>query len=180
MFDLESLKSFDWRSLQKYASPQAAEDLNAFLEKIPQNTNQTMLIILGVVWGLAGGSGLYTTVQLQQLTELRASLADAKSLQPTVPEVVDVPVKPQEIKEFVEKMNDIYDGLDIKPSGGSVTILAKSTSAYGQFREAISHIQNGGAGWRAKIERLCVGRECDRSPLAIQLKINKVSVKKPG
>ncbi|MCB1531842.1 MAG: hypothetical protein KDJ35_03130 [Alphaproteobacteria bacterium] len=174
------MKSFDWSSLKKYASPKAADDLNDFLEKIPQNTNQTMLIIAGVVWGLAGATGLYTTVQLQQLTELRAELSEAKALQPAVPKIVDKPVDPGQVSAFIDQMKGIYSGLDVKASGGSVTITAESTGYYGQFREAISHVQNGGSGWRVNLDRLCVGRECERSPLAASLKINKVSVDKSG
>ena len=81
---------------------------------------------------------------------------------------------------YVEKTNDVYKGLTIKAQGPSVIITAKSTGYFGQFREAIGHIQNGGSGWRVNIDRLCVGRECDRSSLAAALKINKVSVKTPG
>lgn len=180
VLDLKSLKSFDWRSLKKYASPKASEDLNAFLDKIPQNTNQTMLIVMGIVWGLAGATGLYTTVQLQNLTELRAELAEAKSLQPIVPKIVDKAVNPKQVSTFIEDMKKTYPGLYIKASGGAVTITAKNTGFYGQFREAIGHVQNGGSGWRVNIDRLCVGRECDRAPLAAALKINKVSVDKPG
>lgn len=180
MLDLKSLKSFDWRSLKKYASPKASDDLNNFLDKIPQNTNQTMLIITGVVWALAGGTGLYTTVQLQQLTELRAELAEAKSLKPIVPKIVDVAVNTKQVAEFIEDMKETYAGLDIKASGASVTITSRSTGYYGQFREAVGHIQNGGSGWRVNVDRLCVGRECERSPLAAALKINKVSVDRPG
>lgn len=180
LLDLKSLKSFDWRSLKKYTSPKAADDLNVFLDKIPQNTNQTMLVILGIVWGLAGATGLYTTVQLQKLTELRAELADAKALQPIVPKIVDKSVDSKQVATFIEGVKETYSGLDIKASGGSVTITARTTGFYGQFREAIGHIQNGGSGWRVNVERLCVGRECDRAPLAAALKINKVSVDRPG
>lgn len=180
MLDLKSLKSFDWRSLQKYASPKAANDFNDFLDKIPQNTNQTMLIIAGVIWALAGTTGLYTTVQLQKLTELRAQLADAKSLKPIVPVVADVKVNPKEVTKFVEETKGTYGGLEIKDNGSSVVITAKSTGFFGQFREAIGHVQNGGSGWRVNVERLCVGRECGRAPLAAALKINKVSVNRPG
>ena len=116
MLDLKSLKSFDWRSLKKYASPKASEDLNNFLDKIPQNTNQTMLIIMGVVWGLAGATGLYTTVQLQNLTELRAELAEAKSLKPIVPKIVDKAVNPKQVSEFIEDMRETIN------SGGSPLI----------------------------------------------------------
>lgn len=174
-----SLKSFDWRSLKKFTSPQAAEDLNAFLEKLPQNAGKQMLIIAGVTWAAGGGLGLYTTVQLQKLTELRAQLADAESLKPIVPVVRDVPVNPEEVSKFVEKTKETYGGVDVKANGSAIVITAKSLGQFGEFREAIGHVQNGGSGWRVNVDRLCVGRECDKDPLAAALKINKVSVDKP-
>jgi hypothetical protein len=51
--NLGALKSFDWRALQKYASPKAASDLNTFLEALPQNAGKTMLIIAGIAWAAA-------------------------------------------------------------------------------------------------------------------------------
>lgn len=180
LFDLKSLKSFDWRSLKKYASPKAADDLNIFMDKIPQNTNQTMLIVVGVVWALAGASALYTTVQMQSLTQLRAELSEAQSLKPIVPKIVDKAVDPKQVANFIENMGETYNGLDIKSNGGAVTVRAQSTAFYGQFREAIGHIQNGGSGWRVNIDSLCVGRECARAPLSAALRINKVSVDRSG
>lgn len=180
MINLNDLKSFDWRSLKKYTSPQVSEDLNAFLEKLPQHSGQTMLIIAGVAWAAAGAIGLYTTVQMQQMTEFRAKLQEAQALQPIVPAIRDVPVNAKEVAEFVDKIKLIYTALSIKASGASILVTADSTASFGQFREAIGHIQNGGSGWRVSIDRLCVGRECERVPLAAALKINKVSVNKPG
>jgi len=178
--DLQKLKSFDWRSLKKYASPQVSQDINAFLEKMPQNAGKTMLIIAGVAWASAGAIGLYTTVQMQKMTKFRAELQEAQALQPIVPIIKDVPVNPKKVTEFVDKIKTIYTGLSIKANGAAILVTAENTAAFGQFREAIGHIQNGGSGWRVSIDRLCVGRECERVPLAATLKINKVSVDKPG
>lgn len=178
--DLESFKQtfkkLDWRTLKAMASPRAADDLNTFLEKIPQNTNQAMLVIAAIVWASAGGVGLYTTVQLQKLTELRTELEEAEALKPNVPIIQDVAVNAAAVDSFIEKTKEIYRGLDIKVSGTTVRITAPTTGSFGQFREAISHIQNGGLGWRVSIDQLCVGRECDKFPLTADLKINKVSV----
>jgi hypothetical protein len=176
----KSLKAFDWRSLQKYASPKASGDLNAFLEKLPQNTNQSMLVIAGVSWACAAAMGLYTTIQLQKLTELRGSLQEAEALKPIVPVVKDVPVNKEEVTDFVAKTEATYQGLSFKANGAAILIEAESTGQFGQFREAVGHVQNGGAGWKVNIDRLCVGRECGKKPLAAALKINKVSVDKPG
>lgn len=172
-----SVKNFDWRTLKKYTSPRAADDLNVFLEKLPHNAGQTMLIIAGVSWAIAGGVGLYTTVQLQKLTQVRAELQEAQAVKPIVPKVVDIPVNSKEVEEFVGKIKDIYTSLKITANGPSVSITASSLGAFGQFREAMGHIQNGGSGWNVNIQNFCVGRECERYPLSTSLRINKVSVK---
>ncbi len=177
---LRAFKKFDLAGVvRKSAHPQASADLNAFLEKMPQTVGQTMLIIVGIVWATAGGMGLYTSVQLQTLTEIRAELEESQALKPIVPVVKDVPVNVKEAQVFVDKIKEIYKGLNIRSEGTSVAIAAKSTSQFGQFREAIGHIQNGGSGWRVSISRFCVGRECPAQPLAASLRINKVSVEKP-
>lgn len=176
----QKIKSFDWRSLQKFTSAQAGADLNTFLENMPQNVGKKMLIVAACAWVCAGGLGLYTTVQLQKLTEIRAELEEASALKPNVPSVRDVAVSGAEVQRFIERIKDTYGGLEIKVSGTSILITSNTTASFGQFREAIGHIQNGGSGWRVNIDRLCVGRECDRYPLAASLKINKVSVSQSG
>src|SRR5688572_10167841 len=134
MMDLNSLKSFDWRSLKEYASPQVSEELNAFLEKLPQHAGQTLLIIAGVAWAFAGAIGLYTTVQMQKMTEFRAKLQEAEALKPIVPTITDTSVNPKEVTEFVDKIKTIYTGLSIKANGASILITAENTGSFGQFR----------------------------------------------
>lgn len=174
--DFKSLSNFDWRSLQKYASPQASEDLNKFLEKLPQNSSQLILIVAGIAWGIAGTVGLAVTVKVQELTELQATYEEAQALKPQVPTINDVPVSPDEIKKFAAEISELYTDLEVKPSSSQIDIRAKSLVHFGQFREAIGHVQNGGSGWRVNVERLCVGKECNRQPLAATLKINKVKL----
>ncbi|MCB9988513.1 MAG: hypothetical protein H6868_04155 [Rhodospirillales bacterium] len=173
-------KSFDWRALKKFLDPKAADDLNVFLEKLPQTAGQTVLIAAGIAWTMAAGVGLYTAVQLQTLTELRAELKETSALQPIVPRIKDVPVNRAEVEEFTKTLVQNYPGLSIKTQGAAIYIAAASTANFGQFREAISHVQNGGSGWRVSVERLCAGRECTKDHLAALLKINKVSVDKPS
>jgi hypothetical protein len=172
-------KVFNWRALNKLASPQSAADLNAFLEKLPQHAGQTVLIIAGIAWAAAGAAGIYTTLQLQNLTELRSKLQEAEAVKPVVPIIKDAPLDPKEVKAFVDKMVGLYDQISIRANGSSIIVTGATTGAFSQFREAIGHIQNGGSGWRVTMDRLCVGRECDKQPLAASLKINKVSVEKP-
>lgn len=176
-----NFKSIDWTFLKKLADPKSSGDLNAFLEKIPQNAGQTVLIAAGVAWAAAGAMGLFTTLQVQQMTELRAKLKETQALKPSVPVIKDVPVDKAEIDSLVKTMKAIYTGLDINPGEASIIITSTTTANFGQFREAVGHVQNGGSGWRVSLEKLCVGRECENNQkLGASLKINKVSVESPG
>lgn len=176
-----NLKSFDFRSLQKYLNPQSSEDLNKFLEDLPQHVGQTVLIAAGIAWGIAAALGLYTMIQVQELIELREEFKAAEALKPVVPKIRDVPISPQEVKQFVGKTEKYYNGLKFKQNGSSIIITSNNTSYFGQFREAVGHVQNGGSGWRVSLSKLCVGRECDaQDKLAIALTVNKVSVESPS
>lgn len=171
------LKSFDWRSLRKYADPRAAEDLNVFLENLPKNAGQTVLIAAGIAWASAAGLGLFTSIEAKSLIELRTELREAKALTPVVPKIKDDPVSKAEVEGFVAGARKVYKGLDMKVNGSTLLITSRQTSNFGEFREAIGHVQNGGNGWRVTLDKLCVGRECDKQyKLAVALKINKISV----
>jgi hypothetical protein len=147
---------------------------------MPQHVGQTVLICAGIAWAMAGALGLYTSIQVRQLSELRADLAKAEALQPVVPQIKDSPVSTEEVAAFSEKFSELYEGLTVQVNGSTMTITAGQTSSYAMFREAVSHVQNGGSGWRVKLEKLCVGRECgDQHKLGISLGINKVSVENP-
>ncbi len=174
------LKSFDLAALKKLTDPKLAGDLNAFLEKVPEKAGHAVLIAAGIAWACAAASGLFTTIQVQKLTELRKTVSEAQALVPVVPKISDVPIDAEEVKAFVEKTAKTYDGLTIEANGSNVIITSSSTSNYGEFREAVGHVQNGGSGWRVTLQKLCVGRECDQSyQLAASLAINKVSVENP-
>ena len=172
------LKNFNWRSLNKYFSSSAASNLNVFLEKLPHTAGQSALVAAGIAWAAGAAIGLYGTVQAKNLSELRASLKDTEALKPSVPKVRDVPIPQTEIKTFATTLAGTYTGLQVRQQGASLAITAPTTSAFGQFREAIGHVQNGGTGWRVTVEKLCVGRECPQNKLEAELKINKVSVEK--
>lgn len=173
---MKQLAKFDWRSLGKYMSPKAIDDMNHFLEKMPQNTNKALLIAAGVIWAVAASLGLYTTVKMQEFSKIAMEREEAKALVPKVPSIQDKPVDAKLIAAFVEELQDTYKGLEIKGNSANIVIRAKSTAQFGEFREAIGHVQNGGSGWRVNIDRLCVGKECQQFPLAASLKINQVSV----
>ena len=56
-------------------------------------------------------------------------------------------------------------------------ITSTRTTNFGEFREAIGHVYNGGVGWRVGLDKLCVGRECDQKhKLAVALSLKQVSV----
>lgn len=173
-------KSINWNAaLKKLTSSQSSHDLNVFLERLPQTAGHTVLVAAGIAWAAAAAIGLFTTVQIQGMTELRANLKEAEALLPIVPIIRDVSVNPTEVTAFTDDLTKIYPDLIIKSVGSSIQISAKTTANFGQFREAVSHVQNGGSGWRVSVDRLCVGRECPTDKLAVLLKINRVSVDKP-
>lgn len=172
-----AFKNFDARSLQKLTSPNAAEDLNTFLEKMPQNAGQTMLIIAAVLWSGAAATGLFTVVTLQSLTQLRAELQEAQAIRPLIPVVQQKPIQAASLKSTSDRMKEIYKGLTFNANGANVSMSAKTTAAFGQFREALGHIQSGGNGWKVSVESLCVGRECKNNALSATLRVNTVSVR---
>lgn len=173
-------KNFDTSVLKKLVDPKSTGDLNAFLEKLPQNAGQTVLIAAGIAWAMAGALGLYASIQARQLTELRADLKEAEALTPIVPLIKDVPIAKTELDSFIEKVTPNYNGLKFQVNGSSIIITSPQTSNFAKFREAIGHMQNGGSGWRVSLDKMCVGRECGNTDkLAVSLKVNKVSVENP-
>ena len=170
------MKNFNWQSLKRYMDPKAMDDMNVFLEKLPQNTNKTLLIIAGVIWAAAAGLGLFTTVKIQEFSELSSERGETAALVPSVPQIKDKPVSPKEVASFVEELQETYKGLEIKGNSSNIVIRAKSTAQFGEFREAVGHVQNGGSRWRVNVDKLCIGKECKQYPLAAALKINLISV----
>jgi hypothetical protein len=175
-----NLKSVDINRYKKYFSANAAGDLNRFLEKLPQNAGNTILIAAGIAWGMAAAAGLYATIQAQSLTQLRSELKEMQAMKPSVPTIKNVGIPANEVERFVTSAQETYRGIDIKSKGSMITITANSTANFAEFREALGHVQNGGDGWRVSLDKLCVGRECDRRyKLAASLNVNKVSVESP-
>jgi len=171
-------KNIDYKAIAKYLNPRSFSNLDVFLETLPQNTSKTMLIIVAAVWACAGAMGLFATVKMQEASQLSVERMEASALLPAVPRIQDKPVRTKDVMAFVDELQKTYKGLEIKGGSSNIVVTAKSTSMFGQFREAIGHIQNGGLGWRVNVDKLCVGKECSPNPLAASLKINKVSVEK--
>jgi hypothetical protein len=174
-----NLKNIDG-AFKRLMDPKSSGDLNVFLEKLPHHAGQTVLIAAGIAWAMAGALGLYTSIQVKELTELRAELKKAEALTPIVPRISDVPIPMPELEEFVKKASETYEGLSFSIKDSNIIITGGQTNYFARFREAIGHVQNGGSGWRVKLEKLCVGRECgDKDKLGVSLKVNKVSVENP-
>lgn len=173
------LGTFDWKVINTYLSPRAMNDLNAFIENLPQNAGRHILVMAGVAWISVAGLGLFTMMKAQQLNNLRAQLQDAKALKPIVPVIHDVPVEAKEVSDFAKKMADAHRGLDVKASGNMIEISGPSTGLFNLFRESILHTISGGAGWKVSMDNMCLGRECKQKQLFIFMKINRIVVDKP-
>ncbi len=168
-------------TLKKLTSSQSSKDLNAFLERLPQNAGNNALIAAGIVWGVAAALGLVTMVKAQELTTLRAEFKEAKAVTPPIPVIKEASVSEDQIKTFSDEFSQIYKGLDVRQSGSKIMITSDTTSNFGQFREALAHVYNGGSNWRVSLDKLCVGRECDQKhKLAVALTVKQVSVENPN
>lgn len=175
-----SAGSFDFRSFQKYFSPQASGDLNVFLENLPHNAGKTALIAAGISWVMVAALGLFTVMQLQKLTEMRADLLKTEAIKPAIPSVSTSPVAVNDLKPIVDSFKEVYPGLTINATAGGITIQSKTTAEYAKFRELLGHVVNVGSGWQVSVDSICVGRECKQNALDVKLKIQKLKIDKPS
>jgi hypothetical protein len=177
--DLKNLPKVDMKTINRYLSPRAMNDFNAFLEKLPQNAGQTILIAAGITWGFAAALGLFTTIKAQDLNNLRAQLQDAKALMPVVPQMVEMPVEASVLNNLAKRLSDVYRNLEIRAENGQVIIGGAATNLFSPFREAVLQVNNGGQDWKVTVESMCVGRECKQKQLSIILKVAKIQISKP-
>lgn len=172
--------SFDWKSLQKYLNPQAADDFSRFLDTVPAAAGKGALVAAGIAWGFAAAFGLFAMMQSKDLTEIRAELQASEALKPVVPVISTPAVSKDDVKRVIDQFKQVYPALTVNGNGDKFTIQSKKTADFVQFREAIGHIVNGGAGWRVGVEGFCVGRECKPNALDAVLKIQKLKIDKPS
>lgn len=154
---------FDVGNIWKWlTNPKHTQDMQSFVENLPQQVGTTVLVIAGFAWGIAGLSILYGTVQSDKIAKLETELEQTNALTPPVPVVQNVSVDRESIEAFVEKASAEYEatGIKISEKNGKIEINGTTGRQYGVFREAVGHIQNGGPGWRVSVDELCVGREC--------------------
>lgn len=171
--------SFDFRSLNRFFTSQASDDLNRFLEKLPQNAGNAVLIAAGIAWTSAAAFGLFAMMQTQKLTELKGELQSTEALQPIVPTLTMVDVTKDELTTFANSLRGVYSGLQVTAGSNTLTIQSKDTSSFAQFREVLGQVANGGTGWKVSIDNFCVGRECSQNALDAKLKIQKMKIDKP-
>ena len=172
-------KSFDLKSLQKFANPNAVNDFSKFLDTIPAFAGKGVLIAAGIAWAVSATLGLFTVMQTKELTEMRTALQAEDTLKPIVPVITMTAVPDTEISRIAEEFKKIYPNLTISLNGGIISIKSRQTADFAQFREAVGHIINGGKGWKVSVESFCVGRECKESGLGASLKIQKLNIDKP-
>lgn len=174
---------FDYRKLQKYASPQAFNDLNDFLESLPVRAGQGVLIAAGIAWAVAGFAIFYAIIQAQQVAELRTELLKAEALVPQVPKIVRESVPDQKIKAFAARVDKAYQNVKVVSSGNTIKVTSGNGRFFGAYREAIGHLFNGGDSrlgetWRIDVKSMCVGRECKGNFLNGEFTVYKLAVDK--
>jgi hypothetical protein len=171
--------SFDFRSLNRFFTSQASDDLNRFLEKMPQNAGNAVLIAAGIAWASAAAFGLFAMMQTKQLTELKAELQTTEALKPIVPTLKMVDISKDELTALVTSLKAVYTGMLVTSTGSTLTIQSRDTAQFPQFRELLGQVANGGVGWKVSIDSFCVGRECAQNSLEAKLKIQKMQIEKP-
>jgi hypothetical protein len=173
------LKDFNMGTIQKYTSPQAMKDFDAFLDKLPLNVGYNALIAAGVVCLMGAASVWFSAQQLQEVSKLHADLTNVQALQPPVPVLKYTPVSEDVLKPLAKKIEATFKGVKIQTSAGGMKLSALDTDYFPQFLAAISYLQRGGRNWKVKTETLCVGRDCKADKLSADLKVDMVSFGAP-
>lgn len=169
--------AFDFKSLQKYANPQAMKDFDRFLDAMPLNVGYNALIAAGIAWVLAGAAVMFASMEASKVTSLRADLMEIESLKPPIPELEYLPISASSLSGLAKKMEKLYPGISILVGGeGKVTISGSAVSYYPQFRSAIGHFQSGGKSWHVNVNSLCVGRECKGPSLQADLRVEAAHI----
>ncbi|MBL8639003.1 MAG: hypothetical protein JNK24_01480 [Alphaproteobacteria bacterium] len=172
------IQKIDFRAFKKYFAPHAAADFNLFLEKLPVNVGKPALIAAGMSWFMVVCLGLFCVMQMKSLTDLRLEASKQDAIKPMIPVVKLEAVDQKSVKSLVDDMKTVYPDLTFSLASGNLLIQSKSTANYSEFREALGHIVNAGAGWKISVDSLCVGRECKQNALDAKLKIQKLKIDK--
>lgn len=176
-----NLKDFNisMATIQKYTSPQAMKDLDAFLDNLPLNAGYNALIAAGIVCLMGALSVWFSAVQLQNVSKLHTELTNVQALQPPVPTLRYAPVNATVLKPLIGKITATFKGIKMVATDGTVKLTAPDTDYFPQFLAAISYLQHGGRNWKVKIQNLCVGRDCKNDKLYAEFKVEMVQFGKP-
>lgn len=176
---MKDLSKIDWRSVQRYASPQAMKDFDRFLDAMPLNVGYNALIAAGIIWLVAGASVLFTSMEVEKVSKLRAELMEVEALQPPIPTLKHIAVPKAALDQVVKNVGETFKGISLITTDGEVTVSAADTDFFPQFLGAVSFLQNGAKSWKVKISTMCVGRDCSGSKLSANFKVETVRVGEP-
>lgn len=171
-------KKFDFAQLKRLADPNAAKDLDRFLDSLPTNVGYNALIAAGLTWILAAGAVLFAMTQATQVSELRAELLAVESMRPPVPQIDFVPVSKTALERFIEDVEriDLYPVLTFRVGSDGKMEISGNEQEFTAMTYAIGHIQGGGKNWHVAIEDMCIGPECQGGTLKANLKISTIKV----
>ncbi len=179
--EIGKLKNLDWERIKFYTRAGAYKDLDKFLDMLPVRTGHTALFLAGLSWLIAGATIVYTMSQINQANQTRKDILNIEAAQPLVPTIEKTPVPQDVLKEFVERAQPNYRNIKMDVAkNGLITITAPTTQSFSEFQTAINHVQFGGQAWETRVDKLCVGRECEGVKLRIDLKVSKVSIEAKG
>ena len=181
------MQKLDFKNIWAWlTNPKQTQDLQTFLENLPQKVGTTTLAIAGAVWLVAGIAILYGTTQTDKIAALKAEYQETNALTPPIPVIQNTLVDKASIQKFAEKAAAEYEktGVKIAEVNGKIEVRGNTGRQYGVFREAVGHIQNGGTGWRVSVDELCVGRDCQtekaRAFLYGLFSVSRINIEMPG
>lgn len=163
-------------TIKRYLSPYTYRDINTFAQQLPEKAGQTSLLAGGLLWTIAAFALIFATVEAEKTAKIRAEILNQNAMTPQVPDIVKTAVQPILLETYAAKMEKQYPDLSITSDQSVVHISADDTKHFGKWREATSHLYNGGDGWRLSIEHLCVGRECDDQELSVKFSVNTLKI----
>jgi hypothetical protein len=173
---LKSFADIDWTVLKRLTTTQGVKDFDVFLDALPLNVGYNALIAAGMTWLIAGTAVFFTSMQIDNVSHLRAELAKVGALKPPIPIIKYDVVPDAAVQALEKKINETYKGVNFAGTPGSLTVSAQDTDYFPQFLAAINTIQNGGRNWRVTISSLCAGNDCPTSKLSAVLKIETARV----
>ena len=156
------------------------KDFDRFLDELPVNVGYNALIAAGMAWVIAGVAVLFTSMEVDKVSHLRADMLKVEALQPPIPVLKYSPVSKLDIENLGKKIEETYAGIHIVVSGeGGAIISATDTDYFPQFMAAVNTFENGARNWKVDIASFCVGRDCVGSKLSASLTIKSVRVDDP-